>query len=286
MVGVGLRHEHYFDAINNVAPIDFVEVHAENFLSDGGAPRHLLSQARQYYDLSIHATSLGLGSVSPPEPEIVSRIADLCDTMKPFLFSDHACFNRAEVHGKQLHTGDLLPLRFNQASLDILCRHVDLVQNTLGRTLLLENLSSYIPNQNQHFDEFEFLAKLSQKTGCKLLLDLNNLLVNEHNTQVMNGRSVEVTNTVLEKIMNDLRYLSTDMIGEYHLAGTTSVGSTELMIDDHARPVSEPCWSLYSQVLNEFGINPTLIEWDQNLPPWADLTALAMKAKAIQQDIT
>jgi uncharacterized protein (UPF0276 family) len=289
-VGVGLRHEHYFDALDHLADIDFVEVHAENFFSEGGAPKHLLQQARQHYDVSIHATSLGLGSTLPPTLSVMNKLKQLCDTLDPILVSDHACFNRALVHGKAFHTGDLLPLRFNQASLDILCQHVDMIQTTLQRTLLIENLSAYLPEQEKEFDEFDFLARLCKTTGCKLLLDINNLLVNAHNSKAMtiqSGKHLDSpTNNSETTVLNALCYLAPDMIGEYHLAGTTPAKEDEIMIDDHARSVSEPCWSLYEKVVAQFGNKPTLIEWDQDLPTWKELVSLAQRARTIQQRLS
>ena len=283
MVGVGLRHEHYFDALDDVADIDFVEVHAENYFSTGGAPKYLLQQARRHYDVSIHGTSLGLGSVLPPSPSVLKKFSELCDLIDPILVSDHACFNRAVVHGKALHTGDLLPLRFNYESLGILARHVDLVQNTLQRTLLLENLSAYIPNQAQELAEFEFLAKLCEQTGCKLLLDVNNLLVNAHNANAMAEK--QSNGKPIEEIMQAISPISSTMIGEYHLAGTTPKASNQIMIDDHARPVSDLCWEMYEVIITQYGVKPTLIEWDQDLPTWRELVSLASKAKHIQTNL-
>lgn len=286
-IGVGLRHEHYFDALDHLADIDFVEVHAENFFAEGGAPKHLLHQARQHYDVSIHATSLGLGSALPPDPAAIHKLKQLCHSFDPILVSDHACFNRALVHGKAFHTGDLLPLRFNQASLDILCQHVDMVQSNLQRTILIENLSAYLPEQEKELDEFDFLGRLCKQTGCKLLLDVNNLLVNVHNTTAiaLQGKSHPDTSIkdTQTRVLHALRYLSPDMIGEYHLAGTTPVEIDEIMIDDHARSVSEPCWSLYEKIVAQYGNKPTLIEWDQDLPTWHELVSLALRAKSIQQ---
>jgi uncharacterized protein (UPF0276 family) len=282
-VGVGLRHEHYHDALEDIAPIDFVEVHAENFFSSGGAAKQLLKQATEHYSVSIHATSLGLGSVAPPSQNALSQLKTLCDDINPMLVSDHACFNRALVHGKQVHTGDLLPIRFNNESLSLLSNHVDLVQNTLSRTLLLENLSAYLPQQEESYTEFEFLTELCNRTGCKLLVDVNNLLVNAHNRQVLHSERVPID--PIEAVMADLSPLKGEFIGEYHLAGTTPAGPNEIMIDDHARPVSEQCWALYQAVMTKFGSKPTLIEWDQELPSWSDLVALAHRAKSIQQEV-
>lgn len=294
-VGVGLRHEHYFDAVEHPANIDFVEVHAENFFANGGAAKALLIQAREKYELSIHATSLGLGSILPPNHTAVSQLKALCDEYSPQLVSDHACFNRATIHGKEIHTGDLLPLRFNQDSLDILCKHVDLVQTKLKRHLLIENLSAYLPNQQQTMSEFEFLTHLCKKTGCKLLLDLNNLLVNAHNARAMSATESRRTNSnsvalddisllddPIKHALHSIDCLESELIGEYHLAGTTPVKTDEIMIDDHAETVSETCWKLYDDVLKRFGTKPTLIEWDQALPSWQALTELAETARTYQ----
>lgn len=280
-VGVGLRHEHYFDAIKHPADIDFIEVHAENFFSEGGLVKDLLRQAAQRYDVSIHATSLGLGSVNPPSATVVKQLGQLCTEFDPILVSDHACFNRAVVHGKQIHTGDLLPLRYNQDSLDILAQHVDSVQSALGRTLLIENLSAYLLSEDNSMTEMAFLRALCEKTGCKILLDLNNMLVNQYN-EAVNAKVTDYRSDN-KRILDDIAVLSPAMIGEIHLAGTSPVAEGQLLIDDHAQTVSETCWLLYEQVTQAVGVKPTLIEWDQSLPSWQELTALAQRAKAIQQ---
>jgi len=283
IVGVGLRHEHYYDAINHPANIDFVEVHAENLFMQGGIVKDLIHSAKKHYDLSIHATSLGLGSITAPCDSAVDTLKGLVSEFDPLLVSDHACFNRALVHGKQIHTGDLLPLRYNRMSLDILSRHVDQVQLALGRPILIENLSAYIAPSSEDMPEFAFLAELSKKTGCKLLLDLNNILVNQHNNAVFKSRAL--TKPDVSKAIQSLQPISSEMIGEIHLAGTTPVGPGELMVDDHARTVSDSCWLFYRDVIQTYGPAPTLIEWDQDLPDWTNLVELALKAKAIQDEI-
>ncbi|MFC3095556.1 DUF692 domain-containing protein [Alteromonas sediminis] len=282
-VGVGLRHEHYYDAIDTPADIDFVEVHAENLFMQGGIVKDIMHKARHHYALSIHATSLGLGSVTAPSDHVLEQLKQLADEFSPELLSDHACFNRAYVHGKQIHTGDLLPLRYNTESLDILARHVDKAQVTLQRPLLIENLSIYIEQPSNSLSEFAFLARLSEKTGCKLLLDLNNILVNQYNRFIMAGEPFPAFDITMA--LDEIAPIKADMIGEIHLAGTTPAAPAKLMIDDHARTVSDSCWALYQAVIEAYGPAPTLIEWDQNLPAWETLVSLAQHAKSIQQQV-
>ena len=276
IVGVGLRHEHYDDALITPASIDFIEVHAENFIADGGITRSLLRDIGQLYQISLHATSLGLGSVVPAPREQVESIKKLVDQTRPILLSYHACFAWASIGEVAHHAGDLLPIPFNNESLAVMTHNIQRAQEIIGRNLLVENLSAYLTCKGSIYSEFEFLSKVCENTGCGLLLDINNLLVNAINSGVDEPE---------RQVEHWLEQLPADFIGEIHLAGCTPVAKGEVMIDDHSQPVSESLWSLYRFALTKFGPVPTLIEWDQSLPTWQTLIAEAHKAKAIMKEV-
>ena len=272
LIGVGLRHQHYNDALSSPADIDFVEIHAENFFAEGGIGKSLLSDIKQQYDVSLHATSLGLGSAQIIPSAHLAKLSQLVDEVNPLLVSDHACFSWGQLNDIQVHAGDLLPVPFNEESLSIMSKNIDTLQRTLKRNILVENLSAYITPAGSTMPETEFLTRLCQNTGCQLLLDLNNLMVNAVNQQ---------EESPLSQATTWLNTIPANIVGEIHLAGCTPVERGELVIDDHSQPVSDEVWALYQSALTRFGSTPTLIEWDLDLPSWATLIAEAAKAKAI-----
>jgi uncharacterized protein (UPF0276 family) len=272
MVGVGLRHSHYKDALLGAPSIDFVEVHAENFFAKGGIIPELLSDISQKYPVSLHSTAMGLGSAAGINREYLLRLMRLSQQINPILISDHACFTWSTFNGNKLNVGDLLPIEFTQNSLDVMAENVDRVQQLLGRRILVENLSAYIEFDYSEMSETDFLTELTQKTGCGLLVDLNNLLVNAHNFS-----QEDVTNTAQEWLNN----IPLDSVGEIHLAGYTPAKEGELIIDDHSQPVSDECWELYRHALQRIGPVVTLIEWDNALPSWDTLLDQAELARLI-----
>ncbi len=309
LIGVGLRHSHYSEALSaatlvGVASdfpnendakhnIDFVEVHAENFFASGGATHALIQDIAQAYPLSLHGTSLGLGSILAVPADILQQFAKLVKSTQPILVSEHLCFNRAEVDGVVLHSGDLLPIPYNTSSLRTIVAHIQQVQESIQRPLLIENLSAYImPSQlvahtKDDMTEFEFLVSMCQAAGCGILLDLNNLIINELNRKTANP---------LDLIKQRLDTLPAHIVGEIHLAGYTdkSLASTEaenqvkqshFIIDDHGAPVSEQCWQLYQYALQKFPKTPTLVEWDTQIPEWSVLLSEADKARSIAEKV-
>ena len=276
LIGVGLRHEHYDDALTSPANIDFIEVHAENFFARGGISHSLLADIKQHYAISIHATSLGLGSVEPAPSEQIEQLHQLCQQNDALLVSDHACFSWANISDTPVHSGDLLPVPFNDESLGVMSANVERAQQHLGRQILVENLSAYIELPGSTYSEAEFLTKLCQQTGCKLLVDLNNLMVNAINQKVSEPAL---------QAQQWLDQIPSQLVGEFHLAGCTPVAETDIMIDDHSQPVSSQVWQLYRYALQKFGPVPTLVEWDLSLPTWATLVAEADKARAIAQEV-
>ncbi len=279
LIGVGLRHSHYDEALSSPASIDFVEVHAENFFAKGGATIEVITDIIQTYQVSLHATSLGLGSAAGVPIHQIEQLKKLVDKVQPILLSDHACFSWADINDKPTHGGDLLPVPFNDESLQVMVENVKGAQNVLGRTLLVENLSAYMVLPGSTYTESQFLVKLCEMSKCKLLLDLNNLVVNATNHALM--FDTENAIDVYEYATTFLSNIPTELVGEFHLAGCTQVAETELMIDDHSQPVADVTWKIYEYAIKRFGAVPTLIEWDEELPSWQELIAEADKARVI-----
>ncbi|WP_286261736.1 DUF692 domain-containing protein [Thalassotalea atypica] len=276
LIGVGLRHQHYNDALSFPADIDFVEIHAENFFAEGGISQALLCDIQQQYDISLHATSLGLGSVQAIPSEHISKFSQLVKQLNPLLISDHASFSWGQLGDIQVHAGDLLPVPFNEESLAVMSKNIDTIQRTLGRTILVENLSAYIMPAGSTMSETEFLVRLCENTDCQLLVDLNNLMVNAVNQQ---------DHEPLMQATTWLNSIPKHIVGEIHLAGCSSVNQGELVIDDHSQPVSDDVWTLFHSAIIRFGPIPTLIEWDLDLPNWTTLVAEAEKAKTIASKV-
>jgi len=275
--GVGLRHPHYNDFAEAALLPDFVEVHSENFFAPGGASRALIDSVRARCEVSLHGVGLGLGSAAGVDPRHLARLAELVARVEPLHVSDHACFVRAPLPGETVavHGADLLPLAFTPASLDILCDNVSRVQDVLRRPILVENLSAYWAFDDDCIAEPDFLAALCRRTGCGLLLDLNNLVVNATNAAAVD---------VVAAACRFVDALPAEAVGEYHLAGCTPTESG-LMIDDHSRPVSEAVWAVYAHALGAIGPRPTLVEWDLDLLPWTVLLGEAARARAVADSV-
>lgn len=276
MIGVGLRSPHYEAALSSDVLVDFVEVHAENFFADGGASLAVLDQAVARFPISLHATALGLGSKAGVVPKYVQKLKRLVERLDPFLVSDHAAHAWSMHNDVLQHAGDLLPLAFNEDSLSTLCENVENLQNSLKRPILVENISAYVAYSSSTMSEEDFLTALTQRTGCGILLDLNNLVVNATN----NGITIPI-----EYVSQWIESIPQTVVGEIHLAGCTLPPEGELMIDDHSNHVSETVWQAYRLALKRFGATPTLIEWDSNLPSWESLVAEAQMARSISQEV-
>lgn len=283
-VGVGLRSPHYQSALENedlaqsLKP-DFVEVHAENFFARGGISTHLLAQVREKYALSIHGTSLGLGSYAGISPTHLNSIKNLNTRFEPHLFSDHAAFTFADINGQLIHSGDLLPVELTEKSIATFEANINQVQDALGRIILLENICTYVPaswfsTQSNDYSEPEFLAEICKRTGCGLLIDLNNLVVNAVNEQ---------ESRIDHYTYNWLSQIPPTYVGEYHLAGCALVKPGEIMVDDHSEEISQPVWDAYEQALTLIGPRPTLLEWDTQLPSWENLLIEAKKIRHFAQ---
>ena len=279
-VGVGLRHPHYDAALSHSDGLDFVEVHAENIAPTGGLYAEFIEHLKQTYLVSIHGTSLGLGSVHQAPANVLDTFANTVNKTNAVLVSEHICFNRTKIHGQLVHTGDLLPILYTHESLAWLSQQISDLQVLLGRQVLLENLSAYVPGLEHELSECEFLTELVRHSRCGLLLDLNNILVNLHNFN-------EEANSIqrIDLALSFIAQLPHESIGEIHLAGFTPHKQFGFYIDDHAQPISNEGWQLYRETLQMIGPKPTLIEWDNTLPTWSVLREEADKAKHIQTQL-
>jgi uncharacterized protein (UPF0276 family) len=269
-VGIGLRHPHYEAVFEQRPALDFLEVHAENFFAQGGIVASVLEQAAQLYPMSLHGVGLSLGSARGIDDWHLEQLKRLVDQVNPILVSDHACFGRAAIEGIAAHANDLLPIRHTASSLDVLCANVSRVQDTLKRRIAVENISAYIRWDEADYSEPDFLNALTQRTGCGVLMDLNNIYVNALNDAALKHSALASCTAWIDAIQSD-------SVMEIHLAGFTP--SDSIVIDDHATPVHEPVWQLYRHALKKLGSVPTLIEWDLELPDLSVLLTEAATAK-------
>ena len=272
-VGIGLRHPHYAAVLEGRPALAFVEVHSENFFAEGGAALAVLREARALYPVSLHGVGLALGSAAGLDPWHLDRLERLVRTIEPVRVSDHASFARvARSDGTVVHGADLLPIAFNEAALAILGANVSQVQDRLGRPILVENLSQYLAFADDAIDEPAFFARLCRQSGCGLLLDLNNLMVNALNAlDAQDDPSV-----ALRRCRAFIDALPIGIVGEIHLAGYADAGP--LVIDDHGSRVRTEVWALFEHALRRFGAVPTLIEWDTGLPALDVLLGEAVEA--------
>lgn len=278
--GIGWRHPHYAELLETRPALDFLEVHSENFFAAGGAALAVLQQARAIYPVSLHGVGLALGSATGVDPWHLDRLALLVDRIEPVRVSDHACFARGVLNGRDVHAGDLLPIPFNDEALAVLCRNVQQVQERLQRPLLVENLSAYITMAGSDRSETNFLCELTQRTGCQLLVDVNNIYVNALNANKARAAGDEPTDPVMT-CKAWLDQLPPAAVGEIHLAGHCVMD--DIVIDDHGSRVADNVWHLYAHALERFGAVPSLVEWDTALPPLAMLLGEAAQARALAQ---
>ena len=264
--GVGFKSRHFADILEGEQPIGFVEVHAENYMGAGGPPHAQLTALRERFALSVHGVGLSIGGAAPLDREHLTRLKMLCDRYRPDSFSEHLAWSS---HGEVFYS-DLLPLPYTPETLARIVEHVDLVQTTLGREMLLENPSTYVTFVDSTFSETEFLAEIARRSGCGLLLDVNNVFVSAKNHGT-----------------DPAAYLAAfplDRVKEIHLGGhdeQTDDTGAPLLIDAHGSPVADPVWSLYESTIARAGPIATLIEWDNDVPAWPVLTAEARAADAI-----
>jgi uncharacterized protein (UPF0276 family) len=252
-----LRAAHYREFLEARPALGWVEVHSENYFGAGGYDRHVLERVRAHYAVSLHGVGLGLGSAGDLSATHLARLADLTAWIEPVFVSEHLCWGAAQG----LHFNDLLPLPHSREALELVANRIQLVQDALRRPILVENISAYVDAGGSEMQEGEFLAELARRTGCGVLLDVNNLYVNQVNL----GRDALAQ---MQKL---------DRVGEIHLAGHLKRG--ELLIDHHGDRVADEVWRLYEAALERFGPVPTLIEWDTDIPALEVLLEEATKAR-------
>ncbi|MGN6122354.1 MAG: MNIO family bufferin maturase [Sphingomonas oligoaromativorans] len=263
--GLGLRKPHYADFLESetTVPVDFVEVISENFMVEGGRPVDVLFRVRERHPVALHGVSMSVGSADGVDPDYLRRLRNLADAINPLFVSDHLSWSRIE--GFNSH--DLLPVPYTQEALDIVSANVARAQDMLGRTMLIENPSSYVSFTGD-MTEWEFLAALCARTGCGLLLDVNNIFVS-------------ATNHGFDVIAY-LDGIPAERVRQIHLAGHSQ--GRDLLIDTHDKPVPDSVWSLYAATLARLGPVATMIERDDDIPPLADLLAELDVARRIAVD--
>ena len=262
--GIGLRAQHQGKLLDSKPAVGWLEVHSENYFSDAGPHIEALLRLREHYPLSLHGVGLSLGSIDPLDSQHLTKLKRLIGRTAPALVSEHLSWG--SVDGRFVN--DLLPLPYTQESLAHLITRVDQVQSALHRTILIENISSYLQYSHSNIGENEFLTELSRATGCGLLIDINNLYVNERNHGVDARLFIDS--------------IPSAFVQELHLAGHSvdRVDQTEILIDTHSTQVCDAVWSLYGYAVRRFGARPTLIEWDSDIPPLDVLLSEARKAQS------
>ena len=270
-VGIGWRQPHERELLERRPALAFIEVHSENYFAAGGAALAMLERSRASYDVSLHGVGLSLGSATGLDPWHLDRLADLVARIDPVRVSDHASFARAPLtrDGPVVHGSDLLPVALSRASLDILVANVQRVQERLRRQVLVENISAYLGWSDDRLAEPHFFNELARRSGCGILLDVNNIVVN-------------ALNAGLEPVATACAYVDSidaAVVGEIHLAGYCDLG--DIVIDDHGSRVHDPVWPVYARAVERLGPRPTLIEWDTALPALDVLLDEAARAQAV-----
>ncbi len=257
--GIGLRAQHHIDIVEQQPGVGWLEVHSENYFGDGGVPLEHLLRARELYPLSLHGVGLSIGSADALDLGHLQKLKRLIERTEPSLISEHICWGA--IGGR--HLNDLLPLPYTQEALQLLIDRVHQVQEFLGRSILLENVSSYLEFSDAQMTEAEFLCELARRSGCGLLIDVNNVYVSSRN----HGFNAD----------SYLSAIPAASVHEIHLAGFSinRYQDREILIDTHSTHVSEDVWQLYRRALDLYGPKPTLIEWDTDIP---ELSVLACEA--------
>ena len=263
--GLGFKPEHFRDIASAPGAVGFFEVHAENYMGDGGAAHAMLAQVHEAHALSIHGVGLSIGGAGGLDRDHLARLRRLIDRHRPESFSEHLAWSS---HGAEW-LNDLLPLPYTDETLATVCVHVDAVQQAVGMRMLLENPATYVTFAASTWAETDFLAEVVRRTGCGLLLDVNNVFVSATNHR-FDPRAY-------------LAEFPLAAVGEIHLAGhdIEELPSGPLLIDSHGRAVADPVWTLYAEVLARTGPLPTLIEWDTDVPPFDALLAEAARAQTL-----
>ena len=264
-VGVGYKPQHYMDIIQSTGPLGWLEIHAENYMGGGGRPIAQLRQLAEKFPFSVHGVGLSIGAEGDLDAGHLARIKHLCDWLNPASFSEHLAWSTHDSH----FLNDLLPLPYTGKTLARVAAHIDQVQDTIGRQMLLENPSNYLAFSESDMDETAFLAEIVKRTGCGLLLDINNVFVSATNLQTSPQTYIDA--------------FPLHAVGEMHLGGhdeDEDETGAPLLIDSHGKAVVDPVWALLDYTLAKSGPKPLLIEWDNDVPDWPVLAAEVTRADA------
>lgn len=262
--GVGYKPQHFADITTDARPVEWLEIHAENYMGDGGRPLAQLRHLSERFAISVHGVGLSIGGECPLDPDHLARLKHLCGWLQPASFSEHLAWSTHDSH----FLNDLLPLPYTKATLQRVADHIDQLQDAIGRPMLLENPSSYLAFDESTYAETDFLDEVARRTGCGLLLDVNNVFVSATNLK-----------------MDPRAYIDAfplSRVGEIHLGGHDEDHDDHgapLLIDSHGREVADPVWALLDHTLAQSGPRPVLIEWDANVPDWPVLAEEARRAE-------
>ncbi len=268
--GVGYKPQHFTDLLENAGSVEWLEIHAENYMGDGGRPLAQLRHLSERFAISVHGVGLSIGGEGRLDPDHLARLKHLIGWLKPASFSEHLAWSTHD----SAFLNDLLPLPYTGETLARVADHIDEVQEVVGRRMLLENPSSYLAFDESTYAETDFLREVAKRTGCGLLLDVNNVFVSATNLET-----------------DPISYIDAfplDLVGEIHLAGHDEDHDDHgkpLLIDSHGREVAEPVWALYEHVIAKGGARPSLIEWDNDVPDWPTLEAEAARAARVLETV-
>ncbi len=262
-IGVGYKPQHFGAIIADPGAVQWLEIHAENYMGAGGRPVAQLRHLAERFALSVHGVGLSIGGARPLDTDHLGRLKTLCEWLQPASFSEHLAWSTHDG----VYLNDLLPLPYTAKTLASVCDHVAQVQDTLGRRMLLENPSTYLAFARSEMDEVAFLSEVAARTGCGLLLDVNNVYVSGIN------QATDPDDYIAR--------FPLDLVGEIHLGGHEADSADHdmpLLIDAHGAAVADPVWALYARTIARGGPKPTLIEWDNDVPDWSVLAAEVMRA--------
>lgn len=268
--GVGYKPQHFTDLMAEPGPVGWLEVHAENYMGDGGRPHAQLRALQERFALSVHGVGLSIGGADALDADHLARLKHLLERTRPASFSEHLAWS---THGAEF-LNDLLPLPYTQTTLAHVGAHISQVQDTLGRQMLLENPSSYLSFAESTWSETDFLAELVKRTGCGLLLDVNNVFISATNLGYSPQGYIDA--------------YPLDAVGEIHVGGhdeDTDDTGAPLLIDSHGKAVVDPVWTLLDYTLARTGPRPVLVEWDNDVPDWPTLRAEAERAASALQPV-
>ncbi|MCV6823816.1 MULTISPECIES: DUF692 domain-containing protein [Halocynthiibacter] len=269
--GVGYKPQHFSEIMNDASPVEWLEIHAENYMGDGGRPIAQLRALSERFPISVHGVGLSIGGEGPLDRDHLDRLKHLIDWLQPASFSEHLAWSTHDMG----FMNDLLPLPYTEETLARICEHIDHVQEHVGRRMLLENPSAYLNFAETQIPETEFLRETAARTGCGLLFDVNNVFISATNQKTDPYSYIDA--------------FPLDLVSEIHLAGheeDTDENGDPLLIDSHGTPVAEPVWEMYRYTIKRGGIKPSLIEWDNDVPEWQTLASEAARATQVLQTAT